>query len=215
MIAPGPRAAPAWLAAVRALLFDLDGTLVDSDAAVERAWQRWVEEYGCGDRLAEVGMHGRPAEETVRLLDPGLDERTLRERAQRQLALQYDDREPLERCPGATELLAAVERRGLPWAVVTSGDRRLARLRLGAVGIEPPRLVTAEDVAVGKPDPECFLRGAELLGVGIEHCLVVEDSEPGLVAGRRAGARTAALRGLEGDLPIADLGELARLLPSS
>ncbi len=215
MIARGPHVAPAWLGEVEAFLFDLDGTLVDSDAAVERAWRRWVEEYGYGDRLAEVGMHGRPAEETVRLLDPDLDAEVVRRRAQRQLSLQYDDPERLERCRGATELLAALERRRLPWAVVTSGDRRLATLRLGAVGIEPPVLVTAEDVALGKPDPECFLRGAELVGIGIERCLVVEDSDPGLAAGRRAGARTAALRGLDGDLPIADLGELARLLPGS
>jgi mannitol-1-/sugar-/sorbitol-6-phosphatase len=212
VIARSPRAAPAWLTDVRALLLDLDGTLVDSDAAVERAWRRWVEEYGFGDRLEEVGMHGRPAEQTVRLLDPGLDEEGVRERAQRQLSFQYDDREPLERCPGATELLAALERLRLPWAVVTSCDRRLAALRLGAVRIEPPLLVTAEDVEVGKPGPECFLRAAELLEVGIGRCLVVEDSEAGLIAGRRAGARTAALRGLDGDLPIVDLGVLAQLL---
>lgn len=203
---------PAWLGEVRAVLFDLDGTLVDSDAAVERAWRRWAEEFGGGDRLKAVGMHGRPAEQTVRLLGPGLDEATVKERAQRQLSLQYDDPEPLERCAGATELLELVERLGLAWAVVTSGDDRLARGRLASTGIELPLLITADDVAEGKPAPEGFLRAAELLDIPIERCLVVEDSEPGLTAGRRAGARTAALRGLAGDLAIADLGALARLL---
>lgn len=207
--------APAWLAEVRAVLFDLDGTLVDSDAAVERAWHRWAEEFGGGERLEAVGMHGRPAPETVRLLAPDLDEDAVRARAQRQLSLQYDDPEPLERCPGATELLELVERRGLAWAVVTSGDDRLARSRLDRTGIEPPLLITADDVSEGKPAPEGYLRAAELLGVPIERCLVVEDSEPGLTAGRRAGARTAALRGLEGDLGVTDLGALARLLAAA
>jgi sugar-phosphatase len=209
---PAP-AAPASLAEVEALLLDLDGTLVDSDAAVERAWRRWVEEYGCGGRLEQIGMHGRPAEQTVRLLDPSLDQDEVRERAERQMSFQYDDREPLERCTGASDLLTALEQLRLPWAVVTSCDRRLAGLRRGAVEIEPPLLVTSEDVEAGKPDPECFLRAAAQLRLGIERCLVVEDSEAGLAAGRRAGARTAALRGLDGDLRIADLGALARLLP--
>ena len=111
--------------------------------------------------------------------------------------------------PGAPELLAALR---LPWAVVTSADVRLAKARLGAAGIEAPLLVTVEDVRVGKPDPEGYLRAAELLGVAPEHCLVVEDAEVGVTAGRAAGAQVAALKGIEGDLPIPDLGALARLL---
>jgi sugar-phosphatase len=207
---------PAWLRDVRAVLLDLDGTLVDSDAAVERAWYRWAGEYGVErHRLELVGIHGRPAEQTVSLLDPALDEETVRERAKRQMGLQYDDLADLERCAGATELLGALERLQLPWAVVTSCDRRLAELRLGAVGIEPPLVITSEDVVVGKPAPDCFLHAAELVDVPVERCLVVEDSEPGLEAGRRAGARTAALRGLSGDLTIVDLGLLARLLAGS
>jgi sugar-phosphatase len=207
---------PAWLRDVRAVLLDLDGTLVDSDAAVERAWYRWAGEYGVErHRLELVGIHGRPAEQTVSLLDPALDEETVRERAKRQMGLQYDDLADLERCAGATELLGALERLQLPWAVVTSCDRRLAELRLGAVGIEPPLVITSEDVVVGKPAPDCFLRAAELVDIPVERCLVVEDSEPGLEAGRRAGARTAALRGLSGDLTIVDLGLLARLLAGS
>jgi sugar-phosphatase len=205
--------APAWLGEVGAVLLDLDGTLVDSDAAVERAWYRWAGEYGVEPhRLELVGIHGRPAEQTVSLLGPGLDEETVRERAKRQMGLQYDDLADLERCAGATPLLETLERLQLPWAVVTSCDRRLADLRLSSVGIEPPLVITSEDVVVGKPAPDCFLRAAELIGIPIERCLVVEDSEPGLEAGRRAGARTAALRGLAGDLTIVDLGPLARLL---
>jgi len=89
---------------------------------------------------------------------------------------------------------------------------RLAKARLGAAGIEPPLLVTVEDVAAGKPDPEGFVLAAERLGVPVGNCLVVEDSAPGLAAGRAAGAMTAALKGLDGDLRLAGLAELANWL---
>ena len=113
---------------------------------------------------------------------------------------------------GAHELLATLARLRLPWAVVTSADARLAKARLGAAGIDPPMLVTFEDVSRGKPDPEGYLRAAELLDVPPEHCLVVEDAEVGLQAGRAAGAMTAALKGLDGDLRIDDLHQLANWL---
>ena len=100
----------------------------------------------------------------------------------------------------------------MPWAVVTSADIRLATARLAVAGIEPPVLVTAEDITNGKPDPDAFLRAAALLGVPIGRCLVVEDSEPGVAAGRASGATVAALNDLAGDLVIADLHELGRLL---
>jgi sugar-phosphatase len=100
----------------------------------------------------------------------------------------------------------------LPWAVVTSADVRLATARLAAAGIEPAVLVTVEDVQHGKPHPECYRVGAAGLGVPPQQCLVVEDAPAGIEAGRRAGARVAALRGLAADLPIRDLGELAGLL---
>lgn len=132
--------------------------------------------------------------------------------AARQLALQYDDLADVVATAGAARLVRLLDEQALPWAVVTSADRRLARARLGAAGIDPPVLVTAEDVTAGKPDPEGYLAAARALGVPPAHCLVVEDSEPGLLAGRAAGARTAALKGLDGDLRLADLGELADLL---
>lgn len=112
---------------------------------------------------------------------------------------------------GAVELLATIGRLALPWAVVTSADLRLATARLGAAGIVAPLLVTVEDVAAGKPDPEGFLLAARRLGVEPARCLVVEDSEPGLAAGRAAGARVAALRGLSGDVVVEDLHRLAEL----
>ncbi len=200
------------LDALKAVLLDMDGTLVDSDAAVERAWLAWCEEYGVDPAIAMAVAHGSPAETTIRRLLPHLTEAELDVATQREHELQYDDLADVVATPGARQLIDTIERRGLAWAVVTSADRRLARARLGAAGIAPPQLVTVEDVKKGKPDPEGYLLAATRLGVDPQRCLVVEDSVPGLIAGRRAGAMTAALRGLDADESIKDLGELAMAL---
>ncbi|MEU4220305.1 HAD-IA family hydrolase [Actinoplanes sp. NPDC026623] len=197
------------LTTIAAVLFDMDGTLVDSDAAVDRAWRGWAAEFGADPDAALAVAHGAPAERTVRLMLPGLTDDGVASAAARQLELQYDDLSDVVATRGAHELLASLR---LPWAVVTSADLRLAKARLGAAGIEAPVLVTVEDVRAGKPDPEGYLRAAELLGVAARDCLVVEDAEVGVAAGRAAGARVAALKGVDGDLRIDDLAQLARFL---
>jgi sugar-phosphatase len=194
---------------ISAVLFDMDGTLVNSDAAVERAWLTWAAEYGVNGAEAVVLAHGSPSEPTVRKLLPHLDEGATLVAAARQMELQYDDLSDVVAAPGAVELLAVLADQGVPWAVVTSADRRLARARLQAAGIVAPALVTIDDVAAGKPDPAGYLLGAKLLGVPPARCLVVEDADVGLAAGRSARARTAALRGLDGDLRIDTLADLA------
>jgi sugar-phosphatase len=198
------------LTRVRAVLLDMDGTIVDSDAAVERAWRTWAASRGLA--LDGVDLHGRPADATARLLCPELDDEGVEAAAAEQLALQYDDLSDVVRAPGAGELLDTLSALALPWAVVTSADRRLAAARLGAAQIVPPVLVTSEDVRRGKPDPEGYLRAAAALGVPIADTLVVEDSRAGLDAGRAAGAVTAGLRGLAADVTVPDLRALARLL---
>jgi HAD superfamily hydrolase (TIGR01509 family) len=195
-----------------AVLLDMDGTLVDSDGAVERAWAAWAVEYGVDPAHALADMHGSPAHLTVARLRPDLDAAGVEAAAQRQLDLQYEDLADVVPTPGAVALLAALDRIGLPWAVVTSADDRLAKARLAAAGIVPPLLFTFEDVERGKPDPEGYLLAARALGVDPAACLVVEDSEPGLAAGRAAGAMTASLRGLDADVRLRDLGHLAELL---
>jgi mannitol-1-/sugar-/sorbitol-6-phosphatase len=197
---------------IAAVLLDMDGTLVDSDAAVERAWTTWAGEYGADPAAVLAVAHGSPAETTVRRILPALAAAESAAAAARQLELQYDDIADVTPLAGAQELIDTMAGRNLPWAVVTSADVRLAKARLGAAGIDPPLLVTVEDIANGKPDPEGFLLAAERLGVAIGNCLVVEDSAPGLAAGRAAGAMTAALKGLDGDLRIANLAELAHWL---
>ncbi|MFP5070567.1 HAD-IA family hydrolase [Pseudonocardia nantongensis] len=197
---------------VAAVLFDMDGTLVESDAAVARSWSAWAREYGVPAEALDAVAHGVPADGTIRLLRPDLTGAELDAAAARQLALQYDDLHDVTALPGAHDLLAALTAAGVPWAVVTSADRRLARARLAAAGIDPPVLVARDDIARGKPDPEGYRAAATALGVSPGECLVVEDAEAGLAAGRAAGARTAALRGLDGDVRPADLTALAGLL---
>lgn len=200
------------LRSVRAVLLDMDGTLVDSDAAVERAWAAWCGEYGVDTGAALAIAHGSPAEVTVRRLCPDLDAAAVATAAARQHALQYDDLSDIAPTPGALEFVGGLGRTGLSWAVVTSADARLAKARLDAAGIDPPLLITCEDVAAGKPDPEGYLTAAARLGVDPRECLVVEDTLPGAAAGKAAGAMVAALKGVPADVQIADLNDLAYLL---
>ena len=196
-----------------AVLLDMDGTLVDSDAAVERAWSSWAAEHGVDPDAVLAIAHGSPPGPTIRRMLPDLDDRAVADAAARQMDLQYEDLSDVIAALGADRLLATLERLALPWAVVTSADVRLARARLGAARVpEPPLLITVEDVRVGKPDPECYRVAAARLDVDPARCLVVEDAEPGVAAGRAAGMTVVGLRGIEADVAIADLGELADLL---
>lgn len=201
--------------ALGAILFDMDGTLVDSDAAVERAWATWAGRYEVDPALAVSMAHGNPADVTVRALCPDLDLLAVAEAATFQLALQYDDLHDVVPTVGAHRLIQTLIECGLGWAVVTSADQRLATARLGAVAMNPPVLITADEVTLGKPDPEGYLLAAERLAVPPAQCLVVEDTETGLEAGRSAGAMTAAVKGLDADLRLNDLGDLAALLTGS
>jgi len=200
------------LSRVQAVLLDMDGTLVDSDAAVDRAWQTWAVEYGVDLGDGPPIAHGMPALGNVLRLRPDLTPEQAAAAAGRQLELQYDDVADVTAAPGAAELLAELDRLGLPWAIVTSADPTLARVRLAAARIRPPLLVTADDVRAGKPDPEGYLLAARKLGADPRRCLVVEDAEAGVSAGRAAGAKVAALKGVPADIQIADLYQLRTLL---
>lgn len=172
-----------------AVLFDLDGVLVDSGRVVEAVWRRWACETGVpADELLAV-LHGRPAVDLVRSFAPALDAAAEAARLERCEIAQAGD---LAALPGA---LACVERaRTGRWAVVTSGGRALATQRLAAVGIPVPDVfVTADDVTAGKPDPQPYELAAAALGVSPADCLVVEDAPAGVESGKRAGATVFAV----------------------
>lgn len=195
-----------------AVLLDMDGTLVDSDAAVERSWRTWARRWGVDPAAVLAVMAGHPAESTVRRVRPDLDEVRVAAAARDQLEHEYVDLDDVVAAPGASELLAHLETTLTPWAVVTSADTTLARARLGAAGLELPVLVPRDLVAQGKPDPEGYLRAADFLGVDPTECLVVEDSAVGVAAGRAAGATVAGLRGVPADIPIDSLSDVVPTL---
>lgn len=173
-----------------AVLFDMDGTLINSIPAVVRSWRQWAEEYGVDPRQL-VGMHGVPALGVISRLMPDR-EHLWQQAALRIAAIEVGDTADVVLLPGAVDAL-----RSLPTgraAIVTSCTEPLAEARITAVGLPVPSvLVTAEQTAIGKPNPEPYLLGAELLGVEPSKCLVVEDATSGVQAGRAAGAATLAV----------------------
>ncbi|HEV2783345.1 MAG TPA: HAD-IA family hydrolase [Actinophytocola sp.] len=172
-----------------AVLFDLDGTLIDSTAAVRRAWRRWAVEEGVDVRRL-AGMSGKPAKRIVAdLLPPDRFDAALA----RYTHIATHDLDGVVVLPGAAEALRATGDRR---AIVTSSSRDVTVARMAATGLRPPAVVvTAEDVPRGKPDPAAYLLGARLLGVPPARCLVVEDTTVGVAAGRAAGCTVLAVGG--------------------
>jgi sugar-phosphatase len=173
----------------RAILFDLDGVLVDSTASVGRVWGRWATEHGLNPAPVIRSAHGRRSIETIRQWLPYVDPVVENRRVEQ---MEIDDTQWLKVIAGARELLAAIPNPS--WAIVTSGTRALAESRLRNAGLAFPRvLITADDVALGKPHPEPWLKGAAALGVSPKHCIVVEDTPPGIQSAHAAGMRAIAL----------------------
>jgi len=173
---------------VRGLLFDMDGVLVSSLGSVERSWQKWAEMHGVDVDLAIKTAHGRRAIETVRFLRPDLNDQ---EELKRIEDFEVEDNEGLEILKGVKPILEVLPEKY--WTVVTSATERLARVRMAQGGIPvPSHLITADKVENGKPHPEPYIRGAELLGLKPEECLVIEDSAAGAKAGHAAGCKVLA-----------------------
>jgi sugar-phosphatase len=172
-----------------AVLSDLDGVLVDSTASVEKHWAEFAEAHGLDVQAVLAVAHGRPARALIADLLPGQDVDALAAELETRETADAGGSQPL---PGAAALLDGMPADRL--AVVTSGTAPVAGARLDATGLRPPPvLVTADQLAKGKPDPEPYLTAARRLGVPPEGCLVIEDAPAGIAAGRAAGARVLAL----------------------
>jgi mannitol-1-/sugar-/sorbitol-6-phosphatase len=172
-----------------AILFDLDGVLVDSTGSVDRQWRIWARERGIDEEKVMAIAHGVRAVEVVRAVAPHLDPETEVGKLESREAA---DRDAVAVMPGAIELIAAIPA-GL-WGVVTSGRRHLATGRLQLAQIPFPKvLVAADDVSNGKPHPEPYLKGAELLGAKPADCLVIEDAPAGIRAAHAGGMKVIAL----------------------
>jgi sugar-phosphatase len=185
-----------------AMLFDLDGVLVDSTPAIRRVWTKWCLARGFDPEKTVREAHGRPSIETVRELLPDADAEA-ENRAIEQG--EIEDLEGVVALPGALDLLAA-----LPadrWTIVTSCTTELAEVRIRAAGLPlPPTLVTSSDLTNGKPHPEPYLKGASVLGFPPADCLVVEDVPAGIHSGKDAGARVIAVRTTATDAELTAAG---------
>lgn len=172
----------------RAVLLDMDGTLVDSTAVVERLWLAWAEPHGIDPETVLHVVHGRQGHQSMAILLPERDHAINLRENDEMLATEADDVDGVIEIAGARVLLDAL--RPFPHAIVTSANVPLMTARMRAAGLTvPQRRVTAEDVSASKPDPEGFLRAADLLGVDPTDCIVFEDSGAGIQAGLAAGMR--------------------------
>ena len=173
----------------RAVLFDLDGVLIDSTPAVARVWHRWAIEHGFDPDKVVKMAHGRPSRTTIHDLLPNADVAAEDREVERR---EIEDLEGVVPLPGARQLLDS-----LPpdrWTIATSCTRPLAEVRLRAAGLPIPKtMITSNDVKIGKPDPEPYSKAAAMLNFAASDCVVVEDAPAGVRAGKAAGARVIAL----------------------
>jgi sugar-phosphatase len=175
------------------VLFDLDGTLVDSTASVRRNWARVAAMIGRPGQDLVGDRHGVPGHQVLRVVAPELSEQRVRELNQALVEGEISDTADVVATAGAAALLSSIPPGR--WAIVTSAPRRLALARLGAAGLPTPAvLVTADDVRVGKPDPAPFRLAVRRLGSVAERCLVIEDAPAGISAARAAGCPVLGVR---------------------
>jgi len=176
---------PVWC---RALLFDMDGVLIDSTPAVARVWRRWAIKHGLDPSDVVRRAHGRPSLETVRHYFPNDNYEALGKEVEHQEVEELEGIVPL---PGSQELLSSLP--SSAWTVVTSATRLLATVRLRTAGLPiPEKMVTASEISNGKPHPEPYLKAAAALGFPALECIVVEDVPAGIRAGKSAGAKVIA-----------------------
>ena len=186
----------------RGVLFDLDGVLVDSTPAVARVWTQWATKHGFVPEEVVRQAHGRPSITTIRELLPRANHDVENREVERS---EIEDVEGVIPLPGAVELLQIIPQDR--WAIATSCSRPLAEVRIRAAGLPfPKHLITSTDVKRGKPDPEPYIKAANILGLAPADCVVVEDAPAGIRAGKAAGARVFALRTTAPDAELIEAG---------
>ncbi|MCG7780865.1 sugar phosphatase [Lelliottia amnigena] len=178
----------------KGFLFDLDGTLVDSLPVVERSWCHWADRHGIDHQGVLNFIHGKQAITSLRHFLPGRSEEEIQSEFTYLEQIEAADTDGIVALPGAIELLQHLNEAHIPWAIVTSGSIPVAHARHKAAGLPLPEVfVTAERVKRGKPEPDAFLLGAELLGLHPADCVVVEDAAAGVLAGLNAGSHVVAV----------------------
>lgn len=178
----------------KGFLFDLDGTLVDSLPVVERSWCHWADRHGIDHQDVLNFIHGKQAITSLRHFLAGRTEEEIQSEFTWLEQVEATDTHGIVALPGALELLQHLNEASIPWAIVTSGSIPVAHARHKAAGLPMPEVfVTAERVKRGKPEPDAFLLGAELLGLQPAECVVVEDASAGVLAGLNAGCHVIAV----------------------
>lgn len=178
----------------KGFLFDLDGTLVDSLPAVERAWSNWARRHGLSPEEVLAFIHGKQAITSLRHFMAGKSEADIAAEFTRLEHIEATETEGITALPGAIALLNHLNKAGIPWAIVTSGSMPVARARHKIAGLPAPEVfVTAERVKRGKPEPDAYLLGAQLLGLAPQECVVVEDAPAGVLSGLAAGCHVIAV----------------------
>ncbi|EPR1454302.1 sugar phosphatase [Citrobacter koseri] len=190
----------------KGFLFDLDGTLVDSLPVVERTWCNWADRFGLTHDEVLSFIHGKQAITSLRHFMAGKPEEEIAAEFTRLEQIEATDTAGIVALPGAVELLDHLNKAGIPWAIVTSGSMPVARARHQAADLPAPEVfVTAERVKRGKPEPDAYLLGAQLLGLSPQECAVVEDAPAGILSGLAAGCHVIAVNAPEDTPRIADV----------
>ncbi|WP_447880960.1 sugar phosphatase [Serratia fonticola] len=178
----------------KGFLFDLDGTLVDSLPAVERAWTQWAERHGISPQQVLDFIHGKQAITSLRHFMPNATEAELQHEFTLLEQVEAEDTDGVRALPGALVLLERIKALGIPWAIVTSGSVPVANARRLAGGVPLPEVfITSERVKQGKPHPDAYLLGAQGLGLAPQDCVVVEDAPAGILSGLAAGCQVIAV----------------------
>ena len=169
----------------KGFLFDLDGTLVDSLPVVERSWCHWADRHSIDHQDVLNFIHGKQAITSLRHFLAGRPEEEIQAEFKYLEQIEATHTEGITALPGARELLEHLNEAQIPWAIVTSGSVPVAHARHKAAGLPTPDVfITAERVKRGKPEPDAFLLGAELLGLAPAECVVVEDAAAGVLKPR-------------------------------